>query len=83
MEVKPLIDSFGRVHDSLRLSVTDRCNVRCFYCMPETEVQYAKRSEILHFEEIERFARIAWPRWELPSCVWPAVNRWCGAICPR
>ena len=59
MDVQPLIDSFGRVHDSLRISVTDRCNVRCFYCMPESGVQYEKRSEILHYEEIERFARIA------------------------
>jgi GTP 3',8-cyclase len=55
----PLTDSFGRVHTSLRISVTDRCNVRCFYCMPETEVSYARREEILDFEEIERFARIA------------------------
>ncbi len=30
----PLTDRFGRVHDSVRLSVTDRCNIRCFYCMP-------------------------------------------------
>src|SRR5580692_23057 len=59
MNVSPLIDSFGRIHDSLRISVTDRCNVRCFYCMPEAAVQYMDRSEILDFEEIERFARIA------------------------
>jgi cyclic pyranopterin phosphate synthase len=59
MDSQPLIDSFGRVHDSLRISVTDRCNIRCFYCMPESEVRYEKRSEILGFEEIERFARIA------------------------
>jgi cyclic pyranopterin phosphate synthase len=59
MNSQPLIDSFGRVHDSLRISVTDRCNVRCFYCMPESEVRFEKRSEILDFEEIERFARIA------------------------
>jgi len=59
MDITPLVDSFGRVHDSLRLSVTDRCNIRCFYCMPESEVRYEKRSEILDFEEIERFARIA------------------------
>jgi cyclic pyranopterin phosphate synthase len=39
--------------------VTDRCNIRCFYCMPESEVRFEKRSEILSFEEIERFARIA------------------------
>ena len=57
--VAPLIDSFGRVHDNLRISVTDRCNIRCFYCMPETEVKFTHRSEILDFEEIERFARIA------------------------
>jgi molybdenum cofactor biosynthesis enzyme MoaA len=39
MAAAPLLDSFGRVHDSLRISVTDRCNIRCFYCMPETGVQ--------------------------------------------
>src|SRR5580693_5162339 len=55
----PLIDSFGRVHDNLRISVTDRCNIRCFYCMPETDVHFVPRAEILDFEEIERFARIA------------------------
>src|SRR6202142_3129359 len=55
----PLVDSFGRVHDNLRISVTDRCNIRCFYCMPETGVEFVERSEILDFEEIERFVRIA------------------------
>lgn len=54
-----LIDSFGRLHDNLRISVTDRCNIRCFYCMPETDVQFVPRAEILDFEDIERFARIA------------------------
>jgi GTP 3',8-cyclase len=54
-----LIDTFGRIHDNLRISVTDRCNVRCFYCMPEDNVQYASRREILSFEEIEHFARVA------------------------
>ena len=39
----PLVDSFGRVHDNLRISVTDRCNIRCFYCMPETGVQFMER----------------------------------------
>src|ERR1035438_5194286 len=55
----PLVDSFGRVHDNLRISVTDRCNIRCFYCMPETGVQFVERGEILSFEEIERFVRVA------------------------
>jgi cyclic pyranopterin phosphate synthase len=54
-----LVDSFGRIHDNLRISVTDRCNIRCFYCMPETEVRFVERREILDFEEIERFARVA------------------------
>jgi cyclic pyranopterin phosphate synthase len=55
----PLVDSFGRVHDNLRISVTDRCNIRCFYCMPESGVEFVPRREILDFEEIERFVRIA------------------------
>jgi cyclic pyranopterin phosphate synthase len=55
----PLVDSFGRVHDNLRISVTDRCNIRCFYCMPETDAQFVERGEILSFEEIERFVRVA------------------------
>jgi cyclic pyranopterin phosphate synthase len=59
MPVPPLIDSYGRIHSNLRISVTDRCNIRCFYCMPETDVRFVERREILDFEEIERFARIA------------------------
>jgi len=54
----PLVDRFGRVHTNLRISVTDRCNIRCVYCMPE-EVRFLPRAEILSFEEIERFVRIA------------------------
>jgi cyclic pyranopterin phosphate synthase len=57
----PLIDSFGRVHTNLRISVTDRCNIRCFYCMPAENVQFMERSELLTFEEIERFVRVAVP----------------------
>lgn len=56
----PLLDSLGRVHTSLRISVTDRCNIRCFYCMPEV-VRFLPREEILSFEEIERFARALAP----------------------
>ena len=59
MQGAQLVDGFGRVHDNLRLSVTDRCNIRCFYCMPESGVEFVERREILDFEEIERFARIA------------------------
>lgn len=55
----PLIDTYQRLHDNLRLSVTDRCNIRCFYCMPEHGVEFVPRAEILRFEELERLARIA------------------------
>ncbi len=55
-----LVDSFGRVHNNLRISVTDRCNIRCVYCMPES-VQFLPRQDLLTFEEIERFVRVAVP----------------------
>src|SRR5262245_9836195 len=50
----PLLDTFGRVHNNLRISVTDRCNLRCTYCMPE-EVKFLDKHELLSFEEITRF----------------------------
>ena len=53
-----LVDSFGRPHNNLRISVTDRCNIRCVYCMPE-QVEFLPRAQLLTFEEIERFVRIA------------------------
>ena len=55
-----LIDSFGRVHNNLRISVTDRCNIRCVYCMPES-ISFLPRRELLTFEEIERFVRALVP----------------------
>jgi GTP 3',8-cyclase len=56
--VSQLIDTFGRIHNNLRISVTDRCNLRCTYCMDE-EVVFVDRSELLSFEEIVHFVRIA------------------------
>jgi cyclic pyranopterin phosphate synthase len=53
-----LIDPFGRTIRDLRISVTDRCNFRCTYCMPEEGMKWLPRSEVLTFEEIERLARI-------------------------
>jgi cyclic pyranopterin phosphate synthase len=55
-----LVDTFGRVHNNLRISVTDRCNLRCTYCMPE-EVVFMDRGELLTFEEITHFVRVAAP----------------------
>ena len=53
-----LVDSFGRGIVNLRVSVTDRCNLRCSYCIPEEDVEWLPRAEILSFEEIERFVRV-------------------------
>jgi cyclic pyranopterin phosphate synthase len=57
--VKPLVDSFGRVHRDLRISVTDRCNFRCTYCMPEEGMVWLPRDDVLTFEEITRVATVA------------------------
>lgn len=54
----PLVDGFGREVTYLRVSLTDRCNLRCFYCRPR-DVTFAHRSEILSLEEIEELVRIA------------------------
>lgn len=52
------MDSYGRVHNDLRISVTDRCNLRCVYCMPEEGMTFMAREQLLTFEEIERVARL-------------------------
>jgi GTP 3',8-cyclase len=55
-----LIDTFNRAHNNLRISVTDRCNLRCTYCMPE-EVVFMERAKLLTFEEIAHFVAVAAP----------------------
>src|SRR5688572_2595504 len=55
---EPLIDTYGRVHRDLRISVTDRCNFRCTYCMPEDGLNWLPRDQVLSFEEITRIARV-------------------------
>ncbi|MGO8877204.1 MAG: GTP 3',8-cyclase MoaA [Acidimicrobiales bacterium] len=57
-DVRLLTDSFGRVVRDLRVSVTDRCNFRCQYCMPAEGLKWLPRTDILTFEEIERVARL-------------------------
>jgi cyclic pyranopterin phosphate synthase len=55
----PLLqDSFGRIINNLRISVTDRCNFRCRYCMPEDGMVWLNRSELLTYEELTRLARL-------------------------
>jgi cyclic pyranopterin phosphate synthase len=65
--VEPLVDSYGRVHRDLRISVTDRCNFRCTYCMPEEGMPWVPREDVLTFEEIERVARVAVERFGVDS----------------
>ncbi|MCM3631196.1 GTP 3',8-cyclase MoaA [Paenibacillus glycanilyticus] len=48
----PLLDRFGREHDYLRISVTDRCNLRCLYCMPEEGMEFADASHLLSYDDI-------------------------------
>ncbi len=62
-EVQALVDPQGRTVRDLRISVTDRCNFRCTDCMPEEDMTWLPRDEILSFEEIERVARVCVERW--------------------
>ena len=55
----PLVDTFGRVHDDIRISVTDRCNLRCTYCMPERGMTFLPGPALLSFDEILRVASVA------------------------
>jgi GTP 3',8-cyclase len=54
MAMEPLLDGHGRQIGDLRVSVTDRCNFRCQYCMPAEGLPWLERDDVLHFEEIER-----------------------------
>jgi len=59
MDKKPtLFDNHGRRINYVRLAVTDRCNLRCFYCMPEEGINYVARNELLSYEEMERLLRL-------------------------
>ena len=62
-----LIDTYGRVHRDLRISVTDRCNFRCQYCMPEEGMEWTPREDLLTFEEIERLAKLLVHRFGIES----------------
>src|SRR6266851_4615139 len=57
--MEPLVDSYGRRIKSMRISVTDKCNFRCTYCMPAEGLPWLKKAEILSYEEIERITRVA------------------------
>ncbi len=63
----PLVDPFGRVVSDLRLSITDRCNFRCTYCMPQEGMQWTPREQLLSFEEITRICRVCVDRFGFES----------------
>src|SRR2546430_17276694 len=54
----PLVDTFGRAANDLRVSVTDRCNFRCTYCMPAEGLRWLPKAQILTFEEITRLVGV-------------------------
>lgn len=58
MTVPRLVDSFGRKHEYLRISVTDRCNLRCVYCMPEEGMEFEPSDKILTYDEIADVVRV-------------------------
>ena len=53
-----ILDSFGRNHNYLRISLTDNCNLRCFYCMPEEEYEFTPVSKLMQADEIEAISKI-------------------------
>ena len=61
-----LVDGFGRRAKDLRLSITDRCNFRCVYCMPE-ETEWMPRDQVLTYEELTRIARLCVERWSFEA----------------
>ncbi len=63
----PLVDPFGRVVSDLRLSITDRCNFRCTYCMPQEGMVWLPRAELLSYEEMERVVSVLVERYGLRS----------------
>ena len=69
---RPMTDPFGRTISYLRVSVTDRCDLRCFYCMSE-DMTFLPKADLLTLEELDRLC------WACENCGSPAANRWSGA----
>ena len=61
--MEPLVDSYGRRIKSMRISITDKCNFRCTYCMPAEGLPWLKKAEILSYEEIVHISRVAVEHW--------------------
>src|SRR6201993_2749362 len=63
----PLVDPYNRTVRDLRISITDRCNFRCHYCMPEEGMRWLPRDELLSYEELTRVARVCVERFGFES----------------
>ena len=73
----PLVDPFGRAITYLRVSVTDRCDFRCVYCMSE-HMTFLPKADLLTLEELDRLVLgLRRPR-RAASCASPAASRWCA-----
>ena len=64
----PLVDGHGRAIGDVRISVTDRCNFRCQYCMPAEGLPWLEREAVLSYEELARLVGAARPRWASTTC---------------
>ncbi len=73
-----MIDPFGRAITYLRVSVTDRCDLRCVYCMAE-DMTFLPKAEILSLEELDRLCARLHPSRHHERSASPAASRWCGA----
>ncbi len=74
----PLVDPYDRTVRDLRISITDRCNFRCTYCMPEEGMKWLPRDELLSYEELTRVARVCVERFGFESIRSPVVSPPCG-----
>lgn len=72
-----MIDGKSRTIDYLRISVTDRCNLRCVYCMPEKGVEWMPHEAVLRYEDILRLCRV-FAGWELQNIRLREGNLWCA-----
>ena len=74
-----LVDTYGRVATDLRVSLTDRCNLRCSYCMPPEGLEWLPGPDLLTDDEVVRLVAVAVDRWASPRSASPAASRCCAA----
>ena len=78
----PMQDGFGRRIEYLRISVTDKCNLRCVYCMPEEGLPWFRNGSRSFPTRRSRRSSTSWLRWGFAACGLPVGSRWSGVTCP-